>query len=605
METRGNFLQKKITDIFIFCSPTFDYKQIYERKDRLIFIEKEPNNQEPNNYIPCMFYRNSNSSNFLICFHGNAEDIFTTENYGLDFRSYLNMNVIFVEYPGYSLYIDKKCASTKIFYDAIKVYDTIKREFNILDEQIFILGRSLGTSPAIYLSSQRKPKALFLISAFKSMKNLLQDKGLSFFIEQIFNSIDYIKNVECPIFFIHGLKDMLISYQHSLDLLKETELYGKRPLTDRYIGENMTHDEFELQKDIIYPIKNFLEKNNIITNINSIINSNNRNLFNVPLSIQRIIESKIFNIKDFNFSTSKKKFPEKANSNILIRLLDKRIALSHGLKISVFNDRYYTEDLEIDLYKENPYNSTINCLCQLKNENLICTTTSGDIFMYKIDEEEAEQKYFISLNDIIHKIEILNSGEICLLSKKEIKIYDAFNDIFIEKISENNPSNYSNFIEIDDCLAFLSSSMLGFYQIDINPNKLKLLNYIKLNNVYNKVATYNISKVYKSLIFANGDTIIFIDRETGKSKETKCNLFDENIIFIHQIHDELFLASTDHGTILQIILKENNDFEIIQKSFVDKCIKSLLLKDMKNIMLTCENNILVLNNNKSDNCNIF
>ena len=607
MEIRGNFFQKKITDIFVFWSPKFDYKQIYDRKDRLIFIEKEPNNQKPNNYIPCMFYRNPNSTNFLICFHGNAEDIFTTENYGLDLRSYLNMNVIFVEYPGYSLYMDQKCASIKIFDDAIKVYDAIKKEFNILDKQIYILGRSLGTSPAIYLSSKRNPKALFLISAFKSMKNILEDKYISFVAEKIFNSINYIKEIECPIFFIHGYKDMLISFKHSLELIEITEKLGKHPLTDKYIGPNMTHDDFDLQNDIIYPIKNFLESNNLITNINTQINTNN-NLFNAPLSIQRMIESKIFNIKDFNFSTSKRKFPIKPNANILIRLLDKRIALSHDLKITIFNDRYYTEDFEFDVKEDNISNSKINCLCESKNGNLICTTTNGDIFMYKIEEGEAIKNYSISLNDIIYKIDILNSGEVCLLSKNEIKIYDIYNEILVEKYSEKNSSNYINFIETDECLAFLSYTLLGFYQFDINEKKLKLVHHFKLDNQYNRVGTYNISKVYKSLIFANGNDIIFYDREKNQIKPIKSNplnSLNENINYIHPIHDELFLASTSRGNILQIVLKENNDFKITEKTFMDKSINSLLLKDMKNIIITCENNVLVLNNTEKENCNIF
>lgn len=602
MEIRGNFFQKKITDLFVFWSPNFDYKQIFDRKDRLIFIEKEPNNKKTNNYIPCMFYRNRDSSNFLICFHGNAEDIFSTESYALDLRSYLNMNVIFVEYPGYSLYIDKKSSSTKIFADAIKVYDSIKKEFNILDKQIYILGRSLGTSPAIYLSSQRKPQALFLISAFKSMKNILQDKYLSIFVEQIFNSINYITNVESPIFFIHGKKDMLISSQHTLDLIEMTQKLGKRPVTDKYFGENMSHDVFDLQKDIINPIKKFLEDRNLITNINTEINTNN-NLFKVPPSIQRIIESKTFNIKDFNFSTSKKKFPEKHNANILIRLVDKRIALTHGLKITVFNDRYYTEDFEIELNKENKFNSQINCLCQLKSGNLICTTTNGDIFLYKIEEEDAIKTYSFSLNDIIYKIEILNSGEICLLSKKEIKIYDFYNGLLIEKISENNVNNYTNFTGTDDCLAFLSSNILGFYYVEVNQKKLKLVDNYKLNNLYYKVETYNISKVFTSLIIANGDVITFIDRENKKIKEKK--LYNENIIYIHRIHDELFLASTDKGKILQIVIKEGGDLEIIQKLFIGKSIKSILLKDMRNIIFTCENSVLVLNNDVKENCNIF
>ena len=166
-------------------------------------------------------------------------------------------------------------------------------------------------------------------------------------------------------------------------------------------------------------------------------------------------------------------------------------------------------------------------------------------------------------------------------------------------------NNYINFIETDDCLVFIASDFLGFYQIDINEKKLKLMHYFKLNNQYNKVKTYNISKVYKSLIFANGNDIIFFDREKNQFKSIKINLFNENINYILPIHDELFLASTEHGNLLQIVVKENNDFKIIKKTFVDKSINSILLKDMKNIIITCENKILVLDNTKKENCNIF
>ena len=225
--------------------------------------------------------------------------------------------------------------------------------------------------------------------------------------------------------------------------------------------------------------------------------------------------------------------------------------------------------------------------------------------MYKIEEDEAVKNYFISLNDVIYKIDILNSGELCLLSKNEIKIYDIYNEILIEKFSEKNSNNYINFIETDDCLVFLSSELLGFYQVDINEKKLKLVHHFKFDNQYNRVKIYNISRVYKSLIFANGNDIIFYDREKNQIKPIKSNPFNENINYIHPIHDELFLASTDRGNILQIVLKENNDFKITQKTFVGKSINSLLLKDMKNIIITCENKVLVLNNTEKENCNII
>ena len=225
--------------------------------------------------------------------------------------------------------------------------------------------------------------------------------------------------------------------------------------------------------------------------------------------------------------------------------------------------------------------------------------------MYKIDDEDYENKKYISLNDdIIYKIEVLNSNEICLLSEKYIKIYD---DDFNEKISCNNSHNYNNFVETDDCFAFLSDKYLRFCEIDKNEKQLKFNNSISFKKQINKIDTYNIAKVFESLIIGYGNIIGYIDRKKNEIKETECNLsMDENIIFIHKIHELLFLASTDKGSILQIIINENNNIEIIKNSFVNGSIKSLLFKNINNILFIFDDKINILNNSKKEQyCRIY
>ena len=88
------------------------------------------------------------------------------------------MNVI-VEYPGYSIYKDKKQEPKQIYDDSLAVFDWLNNNLKIDKSNIFIYGRSLGTSPAIYLSSKIQPKALFLLSAFTSIKDIESDKFCS------------------------------------------------------------------------------------------------------------------------------------------------------------------------------------------------------------------------------------------------------------------------------------------------------------------------------------------------------------------------------------------------------------------------------------------
>ena len=605
-EIRGNFIQRKVSDLFIFYKPKFDYKQIYGKKDQLIFIEKEENVQSPKNYIPCMFYRNINSQNFLICFHGNSEDIFTTENFGLDFRSYFNMNVLFVEYPGYSLYLDPKPESIKIFSDAIVVYDWVKKKFNLSDDQIFVFGRSLGTSPAIYLSSQKKPKALFLVSAFTSMKDIGVDKYVSVFLEEIFNSIKYIKNVQCDTLLIHGEKDPLISYQQSEKLLKELNRNNnnlgylvKRP--------NMTHNEYDIKNDIIVQIDNFLKQRHLISNENINSNFDKNELtksYQIPILIQRIIESKTFNIKDFFISNEK--IIKSKNAFIIIRLIDERIALSNDLNITIYNDRCYKEDYTINLYNEMNKNGKINFLYQLKNGNLICSTTGGDLFLFEIDEGDAERKKLISINNIIHKIEVSNSNEILLLSENFFKIYD---DKLNEINSIEHKKEFINFIQLNDLFSFVTNdNYLKFYNLE--KNKMKISHYIELKGRVN--TSYTMAKgSNKSLIIGYGNIIEYIDLEKDEVYEqnNKC-ILKENIIYIHKIHDQLFLASSDKGSIIQIMINGINQIEIIQKNFLKVPIKCLLYKNIKNILFTSEDKLYILNaniqsNSQKDDCKIF
>ena len=116
-----------------------------------------------------------------------------------------------IEYPGFSIYEDLPDPNT-ILKDSLIVYDWIKSKFYIVDDHIFICGRSLGTSPAIYLSSTRNPNALFLISPFTTLKNSNNGYTIRYFIEDIFKSYEYIKYIRCPVLLIHGKKDKFIDY---------------------------------------------------------------------------------------------------------------------------------------------------------------------------------------------------------------------------------------------------------------------------------------------------------------------------------------------------------------------------------------------------------
>ena len=606
-EERGNLLQKLITKYIVLSPPYFgsksDYESLSNFKNKLIFIEREKNNQSVDNYIPCLFYRNPKSSNYLIYFHGNSEHIFQIEFYGLDFRSYLDMNVILVEYPGYSIYQSKSTNPITIFSNSLIVYDWVKEKFNAKDDQIFVCGRSIGTGSAIHLASKRNPRALFLISAFTSLKNIGKDHNVSMFLEEIFNSYRYIPNIKCPILFIHGKQDSLINYKHSEDLLQEIKNNNNKKV-ELHLNPNMTHNDFSLKNDIIIPMKNFIDKYELKSNEPVINMSENEinNLYSIPLSISQIIESELFDINDFILN---KKINIK-NAMFFTKSIDNNLIFTSGTKILFYNQRNFNLDDEIEI-KANNKNIEIKALYQMKDKNIICGTDDGDIFMYGFkgitegninnfedsDEEYKEIKH-IKLEGEIFKIDKFLPDKICILNKSGLLFCDEnLNEIISIKFQKT----FKNFVQISEGqIAMLSSDYLAIFQIKENGlQEINRYNKVRSNYLENILITTD-----NYIILGDSKYIYFLDYKGNKNMSSKIE--NGEITYVNKIHDRFFLASTSEGAILQIILDKEKP--VIKSKIFNHRINSFVMKNFKTMLFTDENSIQIFKKNE-DKCNIY
>ena len=93
------------------------------------------------------------------------------------------------------------------------------------------------------------------------MKNIGKDHKLSAFVEGIFNSYKYISTINCPVLLFHWEKDSLINYKHSIYLYQELNK-NNRNIVNFHLNKYMDYNKFNLKKDIISPIQNFINKNN-------------------------------------------------------------------------------------------------------------------------------------------------------------------------------------------------------------------------------------------------------------------------------------------------------------------------------------------------------
>jgi hypothetical protein len=186
----------------VFPSPQPNVNILFQYENELIFIPKvqvkENSNYfssssnpkfSNNEFIPCLLLLSRIkyiSKYFLIIFHGNAEDIFASRDLAEKIKFELSINVIIVEYPGYSLYKESK-SSEKVLHDSLTVYDYLIDYLKIDEENIFVFGRSIGSGPSLYLSSKRNPGSLILMSPFTSVRAVvgnLVGNFLKYFISE-------------------------------------------------------------------------------------------------------------------------------------------------------------------------------------------------------------------------------------------------------------------------------------------------------------------------------------------------------------------------------------------------------------------------------------
>lgn len=114
------------------------------------------------------------SKKCVIYFHGNAEDIGSVMYFLDPIVQETNVTFYSIEYPSYGQYYSLSAAliSDTIKQDALDFYDFLRRETAREEQDIIVMGRSIGSGGASYLAAHRPVRSLILISPFDSIKKV-------------------------------------------------------------------------------------------------------------------------------------------------------------------------------------------------------------------------------------------------------------------------------------------------------------------------------------------------------------------------------------------------------------------------------------------------
>ena len=205
--------------------------------------------------IPCLYLPWCEpSSKILIYFHGNAEDIALTQELVEVLQDNLKVHIFVMEYAGYGVYEGASDAQ-KILDDSEILFKYIVNTLGFAPGDLILFGRSIGSGPASYLASKYNVHSLILMSAFTSLRAVV--KGFvgplfQYLIAERFANKDCMERVKCPVFFMHGKKDNIVSYTQTEELkgLVTTDAVLHTP-------DDMDHNSFDFENDFVVPLMEF------------------------------------------------------------------------------------------------------------------------------------------------------------------------------------------------------------------------------------------------------------------------------------------------------------------------------------------------------------
>ena len=178
----------------------------------------------------------------LFC-HGNTGNI----SYLLDVAAgahALGLGILLFDYRGYGQ-SDGVPSEEGTYRDAAAAWDYLVSAAGVPPERIVVIGRSLGGPIAAGLAREKQPAALFLEATFTSLPDLGQQLYPLFPIALLsryqYPTLEYLKQVQCPVLISHSRDDELIGLAHGQQLYEAAR--GPKAFTELRGGHGSAFSE--------------------------------------------------------------------------------------------------------------------------------------------------------------------------------------------------------------------------------------------------------------------------------------------------------------------------------------------------------------------------
>ncbi|XP_023531937.1 protein ABHD17B-like [Cucurbita pepo subsp. pepo] len=165
------------------------------------------------NRIVATFWKHPFARFTLLYSHGNAADLGQMHELFIELRAHLRVNIMSYDYSGYGASTGKP-SEFNTYYDIEAVYNCLKSDYGIKQEDLILYGQSVGSGPTLHLGSRlQRLRGVVLHSAILSGIRVLYPVKMTFWFD-IFKNIDKIRLVTCPVLVIHGTNDDIVDWSH-------------------------------------------------------------------------------------------------------------------------------------------------------------------------------------------------------------------------------------------------------------------------------------------------------------------------------------------------------------------------------------------------------
>jgi esterase/lipase len=204
--------------------------------------------------IPVLYLPNPQTRLMLVFFHSNAEDITMLEGLCECIRDQLNCGVMAMEYAGYSIHTSTPTTADNICKDAENLIHFLQKSLELKSDEIMIMGRSIGSGPALHVASKFSFSMVIIISGLLSVKAMVKDRLslLSHMVDHYFDNESKVELNQSPLLILHGRNDDITNPKHSEVLYDKAKSKSKIVIFD-----DMPHNNFDFITCVVGPIREF------------------------------------------------------------------------------------------------------------------------------------------------------------------------------------------------------------------------------------------------------------------------------------------------------------------------------------------------------------